>query len=79
MPDVKPDKAQVASVMADIETKMLAHPILHRVRSELLEQIHAPSGQRITALVGPTGIGKTTLSNNIEREILIANEEQIFL
>src|SRR5262245_15715820 len=77
MTDLNPDKERVASVMADFQDKVLAHPILKSVRSELLENIHAPSGRPIIALVGPTGIGKTTLSNNIEREILIDNEQQM--
>jgi thymidine kinase len=63
--------------MAEFDTKVLAHPILKQVRSELREQIDAPSGPPISAVVGPTGAGKTTLSNNIEKEILLEDEERM--
>jgi hypothetical protein len=74
MTETTPEKPPVAQLMAEFEAKVLAHPILKQVRSELLERIHAPAGQPISAVVGPTGAGKTTLSNNIEKEILLENE-----
>lgn len=77
MATTTPEKLSVNQLMAEFEAKLVAHPILKRVRSELLEQIHAPAGQAISAIVGPTGVGKSTLSNNIEKEILLENEERM--
>jgi hypothetical protein len=71
------EKQSVNNVMVEFETKVMAHPILKQVRNELLEQIHAPAGQAISAIVGPTGVGKSTLSNNIVKEILLESEERM--
>ena len=71
------DKAAASKLMAAFESKVLGHPVLKQVRSAVLEQIYAPSGQEITAVVGPTGVGKTTLSNNIEREILLEEQDRM--
>ncbi|HWD93695.1 MAG TPA: ATP-binding protein [Verrucomicrobiae bacterium] len=71
------EKQSINHLMAEFEAKVMAHPILKQVRSELLEQIHAPAGQAISAIVGPTGAGKSTLSNHIEKEILLENEEDM--
>jgi energy-coupling factor transporter ATP-binding protein EcfA2 len=71
------EKKSTAALMAEFDAKVLGHPILKRVRSELLEQVSAPSGQEISAVVGPTGAGKSTLSNNIEKEILLEHQEQM--
>ena len=71
------DKAAASKLMAEFESKVLGHPVLKQVRSAVLEQIYAPSGQEITAVVGPTGVGKTTLSNNIEREILLEEQDRM--
>ncbi len=77
MSTTQPDTSRVIQLMAEFEGKMLAHPILKRVRSELLEKIHAPSGQPITAVVGPTLVGKSTLSNSIQKEILAEEGERM--
>lgn len=71
------DKPTASKLMAEFGSQVLAHPILKRVRSESLEQIYAPSGPPISAVVGPTGVGKTTLSSNIEKEILIEDKERM--
>lgn len=71
------NKADLANMMAEFESKVLAHPILKNVRSELLDQIHAPAGQPISAVVGPTGTGKTTLGSNIRKEILLEEADRM--
>ena len=77
MPENKPDNAQVAKAIAEFKAKMVVHPILRAVRSQLLEEIRTRSDQPISAVVGPTGVGKTTLSESIEKEILLEEHERM--
>jgi hypothetical protein len=46
MTTTTPEKLSVDQLMAEFEAKVVAHPILKQVRSELLEQIHAPCADR---------------------------------
>jgi hypothetical protein len=77
MPENEPDKAQVSRVIAEFKAKVLAHPILKAVRTGLLEEIRTTSDQPIHAVVGPTGVGKTTLSENFAQEILLQEQERM--
>lgn len=52
------------------ETKVVAHQRLKEVHASLLHALRYPAGVSLILVVGPTGVGKTTLRRRIERQLL---------
>ena len=52
------------------ETKVVAHQRLKEVHASLLHAIQHPAGASLILVCGPTGVGKTTLRQRIERQFL---------
>jgi Cdc6-like AAA superfamily ATPase len=52
------------------ETKVVAHQRLKEVHAALLHAIRHPAGASLIFVFGPTGVGKTTLRQRIEKQLL---------
>lgn len=52
------------------ETKVVAHQRLKEVHASLRHALCYPAGVSLILVVGPTGVGKTTLRRRIERQLL---------
>ncbi len=50
------------------ETKVVAHQRLKEVYEALLHAIRYPAGTSLILIVGPTGVGKTTLLQRIVKQ-----------
>jgi len=48
----------------------VAHPLQKQAHEALLHAIREPAGAALVVLVGPTGVGKTTLRLKVEQEII---------
>ena len=57
------------------QNKVVAHPLLKQTHRALLDAIRQPAGASLIFVVGPTGVGKTTLRLRLERQLL--EEEQV--
>jgi len=55
----------------------LAHPHLVGAREALLSALGSCDGNTIVFVVGPTGVGKTTLRLKIEHDLIAALKEQL--
>ena len=60
----------IATRLHYFETKVVAHQHLKEVHATLLHAIRYPAGASLIVVVGPTGVGKTTLRQRIERQLL---------
>ncbi len=60
----------IASRLRYFETKVVAHQRLKEVHATLLHAIRHPAGASLILVFGPTGVGKTTLRQRIERQLL---------
>jgi len=52
------------------ENKMVAHRCLTQAHTQLLQALRYPAGASLIFVVGPTGVGKTTLRSRIERQLI---------
>jgi energy-coupling factor transporter ATP-binding protein EcfA2 len=52
------------------ETKVVAHQRLKETYDALLHAIHYPAGKTLILVVGPTGVGKTTLLSRIVKQLI---------
>lgn len=59
-----------AARLGYFETKVVAHQRLKEVHAALLHAIRHPAGASLILIFGPTGVGKTTLRQRIERQVL---------
>ena len=55
--------------LAYFRSYTVAHPQLKAVSEALRQAIQEPGGASLIFVVGPTGVGKTTLRLRIEREL----------
>ncbi len=60
----------IATRLRYFETKVVAHQRLKEVHTTLLHAIRHPAGTSLILVFGPTGVGKTTLRQRIERQLL---------
>src|SRR5712691_479971 len=60
----------IATRLHYFETKVVAHQHLKEVHAILLHAIRYPAGASLIVVFGPTGVGKTTLRQRIERQLL---------
>jgi type II secretory pathway predicted ATPase ExeA len=59
-----------ADRLASFTAKVVAHPRLKQTHRALLHAIDAPAGASLILVVGPTGVGKTTLRLRLEQQLL---------
>ncbi|MBI4496625.1 MAG: ATP-binding protein [Chloroflexi bacterium] len=59
-----------AARLAHFVGKVVAHPRLKAVHHALLNAIRQPMGAPLVLVVGPTGVGKTTLRLRIEQQLM---------
>jgi len=59
-----------AARLAYFTTKVIAHPHLKAVHDAVMQAIQQPSGAALLFVVGPTGVGKTTLRRRIEQQLI---------
>lgn len=52
------------------ERKVIAHSLLKEVYETLLQVIHHPAGKALVLVVGPTGVGKTTLKHRVVNQLI---------
>jgi hypothetical protein len=60
----------IAARLRYFETKVVAHQQLKQVHADLLHAIRHPAGASLIFVFGPTGVGKTTLRQRIERQLI---------
>ncbi len=56
--------------LAHFKGYAVAHPLQKRAHQALLRAIREPAGAALVVLVGPTGVGKTTLRLKVEQELI---------
>ena len=61
----QPKEARLAYFLA----KVVAHPRLKEVHLALMNAIRQPNGVLLILVLGPTGVGKTTLRLRIEKQL----------
>lgn len=63
-----------AARLAYFRDKVVAHPHLKEVHQQLWQAIRQPSGAPLIFIVGPTGVGKTTLRCRLEQQLWEAGQ-----
>jgi len=62
--------------VAYFENKIIAHPKLSDLYQEILETINHPVDVSLLMIYGPTGVGKTTLRQRLQRELMAAAQAE---
>ena len=57
--------------LAYFKNKIIAHPKLRDLYTEILDEINHPVDISLIMIYGPTGVGKTTLRKRLERELML--------
>jgi AAA domain len=58
-----------AELLADFKQYTMAHPKLRALHDQVLQAIREPAGASLIFILGPTGVGKTTLVSRLMRQI----------
>ena len=64
-------------ILTAFKQKIVRHPRLHTVLDELQTRTLNPAGQPLSAIIGPTGVGKTTLLHQVQRGLLEIHEDKM--
>lgn len=70
------ESGSLAQRIAGFRSYTVAHPIIKEVDAELKRAILEPAGRSLVFLVGPTGVGKTTLLTRIARHFQETESQQ---
>lgn len=62
--------ASATDLLASFKAKFIAHPHLIRAKDQLDQLIEEPAGASLAALIGPTGAGKSTLMDRVNKSFL---------
>ena len=57
-------------VLEEFKTKIIGHPLLTATRDVALDLIREPAGKQLALIMGPTGVGKTTLFNRLKQHLV---------
>ena len=62
--------SQSAECLAKFKAKIIAHPLLKAAFGSVMQIIEELADVKVIAVIGPTGVGKSTLGNRVRQEIL---------
>ncbi|PEN96087.1 ATPase [Bacillus cereus] len=65
------------SKLKKFEDIVIEHPIIKQVKEQLISYIHNPAGTFIVLVLGPSGVGKTTLAQGLEKYFIQAMREEL--
>lgn len=63
-----------AARLAYFRDKVIAHPLLKETHQQLWQAIQQPAGASLIFVIGPTGVGKTTLRCRLEQQLWEAGQ-----
>jgi hypothetical protein len=63
-----------AARLAYFRDKVVAHPLLKKTHGQLWQAIQQPAGASLIFVIGPTGVGKTTLRCRLEQQLWEAGQ-----
>src|SRR5260370_7622876 len=66
-----------AERLAYFKSYTVAHPFLQRANKEIWDALQEPGGALMIFIVGPTGVGKTTLWEHINQRLTEAAQPQM--
>src|SRR5258706_10342310 len=64
-------------ILTAFNQKIVRHPRLQAVLEELQARTLNPAGQQLGAVIGPTGVGKTTLLQQVKRGLSEIHAEKM--
>lgn len=65
------------SKLKKFEDMVIEHPIIKQVKEQLISYILNPAGTFIVLVLGPSGVGKTTLAQGLEKYFIQAMREEL--
>ncbi|HDR7617089.1 TPA: AAA family ATPase [Bacillus mycoides] len=65
------------SKLKKFEDMVIEHPIIKQVKEQLISYIHNPAGTFIVLVLGPSGVGKTTLAQGLEKYFIQEMREEL--
>ncbi|GMB78767.1 MULTISPECIES: ATP-binding protein [Bacillus cereus group] len=65
------------SKLKKFEDIVIEHPIIKQVKEQLISYIHNPAGTFIVLVLGPSGVGKTTLAQVLEDYFIQGMREEL--
>ncbi|HDR6309114.1 TPA: AAA family ATPase [Bacillus cereus] len=65
------------SKLRKFEDIVIEHPIIKQVKEQLISYIHNPAGTFIVLVLGPSGVGKTTLAQVLEDYFIQGMREEL--
>src|SRR6266516_3202174 len=67
---MSPNEQSISGLLDRFRTKIVGHPILKEAYEKTLRVIEEPAGASVAVVVGPTGVGKSTLRERLKRQLL---------
>ncbi|MCX2828278.1 AAA family ATPase [Bacillus pseudomycoides] len=71
------DLSDKESKLKKFEDIVIEHPIIKQVKEQLISYIHNPAGTFIVLVLGPSGVGKTTLAQVLEDYFIQGMREEL--
>lgn len=65
------------SKLKKFEDMVIEHPIIKQVKEQLISYIYNPAGTFIVLVLGPSGVGKTTLAQGLEKYFIQEMREEL--